>query len=343
MGPMLVERGHEVVGLDSDLFRECGFGGHAPKLEEWPLDIRDVQRSDLKGFEAVIHLAGLSNDPLGDLDPALTYEINYSASVRLAELARDAGVGVFLFSSSCSTYGAAGEVPLDENAEFRPVTPYAESKVLVERGLSKLAGEGFSPVCFRNATAYGVSPRLRFDLVLNNLVAWAAATGRVHIKSDGTPWRPLVHIEDISRAFAAALDAPRERIHNQAFNVGATAENYRVRELAEIVRQTVPGCQIEYAADAGPDKRCYRVNCDKLSTFLPAAKPQWDARSGAQQLYEAFKTNGVSVEDFEGSRFSRLGHIKKLIEKGDLNGKLQWTDRDGEKRRQDNHAYASNR
>jgi nucleoside-diphosphate-sugar epimerase len=188
-----------------------------------------------------------------------------------------------------------------------------------------------------------VSPRLRFDLVLNNLVAWAVATGRVHIQSDGTPWRPLVHIEDISRAFAAALDAPRERIHNQAFNVGATAENYRVRELAEIVRQTVPGCQIEYAAEAGPDKRCYRVNCDKLTTFLPAAKPRWDARSGALQLYEAFKTNGVSVEDFEGSRFSRLGHIKKLIEKGDLSGKLQWTDSDREERRQDSHAYASSR
>jgi nucleoside-diphosphate-sugar epimerase len=320
---MLLSEGHEVVGLDSDLYEQCDFGGPVPEVPSIRKDIRDVQASDLKGFEAVAHLAGLSNDPLGDLDPALTYEINHAASVRLARLAKGAGVTRFLFSSSCSIYGAAGEGVADERAGFHPVTPYGHSKALVERDVSRMADRGFSPTFLRNATAYGVSPRLRFDLVLNNLVAWAFTTGRVYLKGDGTAWRPVVHIEDISRAFVAALHAPRERVHNQAFNVGLNGENYRVRELAEIVRETAPGSRIEYARDAGPDRRCYRVDCRKVARVLPEFRPQWDARRGAEQLYRAYQRVGLSLEDFEGPRYSRVEHIRRLMRAGCLDAGLR--------------------
>ena len=269
--PMLEDAGYEVVGMDSDLYRDCTYGNAPPNAPSLMKDIRDAQVEDLIGFEALIHLAALSNDPLGNLDPDLTYEINYLASVRLAEVAKEAGVKRFLFSSSCSTYGAAGESVLDEMATFNPVTPYARSKVLTEQAVAKLADDRFSPVFLRNATAYGVSSRLRFDLVLNNLVAWATTTGRVYLKSDGTPWRPIVHIEDISRAFIEVLEAPIEVVHNQAFNVGQTSENYRISELAEIVQETVPGCRIQYAEGAGPDKRSYQVDCSKLAQALPLA------------------------------------------------------------------------
>src|SRR5207248_783277 len=234
MVPMLLGAGHEVTGLDSDLFRQCSFGPGIHDIPEVPLDVRDVQARDLEGFEAIVHLAALSNDPLGNLKPEITYEINHAASVRLAELAKSVGVARFLYSSSCSAYGAAGDALVDETAELQPITPYAISKVRVEHDVAGLADDTFSPTFLRNATAYGVSPRLRFDLVLNNLVAWAHTEGRVHIKSDGTPWRPIVHIEDISRAFLAALEAPREVVHNEAFNVGRSEENYQVRDLAEI-------------------------------------------------------------------------------------------------------------
>lgn len=327
--PMLVAAGHEVVGLDSNLFAACRFGDEPG--EEWQetvpnlqKDIRDVEAADLEGFDAILHLAGLSNDPLGNLDPELTYEINHRASVRLAKLAREVGVPRFIFSSSCSNYGAGGDDLLDENSPFNPVTPYGVSKVLVEQDVSQLATDDFSPTFLRNATAYGVSPLLRFDLVLNNLVAWAMATGLVYIKSDGTPWRPIVHIEDISRAFLAVLEAPREKVHNQAFNVGRTEDNYRVRELAEIVVATVPGSRVEYAPDASPDKRNYRVDCSKIQQVLPEFKPQWDARRGAQELYEAYSRVGVSVDDFEGPRFKRIDHIKKLLADGALGNDLRW-------------------
>jgi nucleoside-diphosphate-sugar epimerase len=245
--------------------------------------------------------------------------------MRLAQLAKQAGVGRFLFSSSCSMYGAAGSEMLDENAPFNPVTPYAESKVLVERELTGLADSKFSPVFLRNTTAYGVSPFMRFDVVLNNLVAWAYTTGRVLIQSDGTPWRPLIHIEDICRAFLAVLDAPRETIHNQAFNVGITEENYQVRNLAEIVRETVPGCSVEYSPGGGPDPRSYRVSFSKIKNGLPGFRPQWNVRSGAQELYTACREAKLTLEDFNGPRFKRIVHIRKLLADGRLDSQLRWT------------------
>jgi nucleoside-diphosphate-sugar epimerase len=286
--------------------------------------VRDVAASDLEGFDAIIHLAGLSNDPLGNLNPILTYEINHAASVRLARLAKAAGVPRFLFSSSCSNYGAAGDGFLTEEAELHPLTPYADSKVQVEQDVAGLADDGFSPVFLRNATAYGVSPRLRFDLVLNNLVAWAFTTGRVLIKSDGTPWRPIVHIEDISRAFLAVLEAPRELTHNRALNVGATDENYRIRELAEIVRETVPGSVIEYAKDGGPDPRCYRVDFGRITGVLPEFKPRWTARQGALELYAAYRQVGLALDDYEGPRYKRIDHLKQLLAEDRLDESLRW-------------------
>lgn len=324
--PMLLDGGHEVVGLDTDLFAECTFGEEpAYEISEIHKDVRDVEAADLEGVDVVMHLAGLSNDPLGDLNPELTYEINYRASVRLAELAKMVGVPRFIFSSSCSNYGAAGDAPLDENSPFNPVTPYGKSKVLVEQDVSKLADDDFSPTFLRNATAYGVSPRLRFDLVLNNLMAWAYTTGQVYLKSDGTPWRPIVHIEDISRAFIAVMNAPRELVHNRAFNVGRTQDNYRIRELAEIVAETVPGSRIEYAPGAGPDKRNYRVNCDLILETLPEFDPQWDARKGAQELYEAYQRVGLGEEDYEGPRYKRLAHLQQLMKEGRVDDELRWT------------------
>jgi nucleoside-diphosphate-sugar epimerase len=330
MAPLIADAGHEVVGLDTDLFERCTFGEPAREFPSIRRDLRDVQHSDLEGFEAVIHLAGLSNDPLGNLNPNLTYDINHHASVRLARLSKDVGVKRFLFSSSCSTYGAAGDKILDETAEFNPVTPYGRSKVLVEQDVALLAGSEFSPTFLRNATAYGVSPRLRFDLVLNNLTAWALTTGRVFIKSDGTPWRPIVHIEDISRAFLAALEAPRDVVHNQAFNVGRTEENYQIRDLAEIVKETVPGCTIEFATDAGPDKRCYRADFSHITKVLPAFQPRWDARRGAQELYEAYRKVGLRAEEFEGARYKRIDHIQGLLASGRLQADLRWRTLDTE-------------
>jgi nucleoside-diphosphate-sugar epimerase len=322
--PLLLQHGHQVTGLDSDLYRRCTFGAEMKPIPEIIKDIRDVEVSELAGFDAILHLAALSNDPLGNINPQLTYEINHVASVRLAKLARQAGVSRFIFSSSCSTYGSAGDDLLTEEAAFNPITPYGHSKVLVEQDVAKLADDHFSPIFLRNATAYGVSPRLRFDIVLNNLVAWAYTTGLVFLKSDGTPWRPIVHIADISLAFLTVLEAPPEKIHNQAFNVGRNSENYRVSELAEIVRDTVPGCRIEYAADAGPDKRNYRVDFSKFAKSFPEYKPNWDAHKGALELYAAYQKVGLKLDEFEGPRFKRVDHIKQLLNEGCLDINLRW-------------------
>lgn len=324
MAPMMVEAGHEVVGIDTDLYRRSTFGPWREGIRTLVKDVRALERSDLAGFDAVVHLAALSNDPLGDLDPELTYDINHLASVHIARVAKAAGVGRFVFASSCSNYGAAGDAPVDETSELNPVTAYGKTKVLVEQDVAKLADDRFTPTFLRCATAYGASPRLRFDVVLNNLVAWAFTSGKVFLKSDGSPWRPIVHIEDISRAFLAVLAAPREVVHAQAFNVGRNDQNYRIREIAEIVKETVPGCEIAFAADAGPDKRNYRADFTKISRALPAFEPQWDARKGAKQLYDAYRAVGLELEDFEGPRYRRIDQLKRLMVEGHLGPDLRW-------------------
>jgi len=324
MAPILVRAGHEVVGVDTDLYRRSTFGEWKDPIETRVKDIRSLQPNDLAEFDAVVHLAALSNDPLGDLDAQLTYDINHLASVRLAVLAKEAGVSRFVFASSCSNYGAAGDAPVNEDSTLNPVTAYGESKVRVERDVVKLADDSFSPTFLRCATAYGVSPRLRFDIVLNNLVAWAFTSGKVMLKSDGSPWRPIVHIEDISRAFLTVLSVPRERVHAQAFNIGRNDQNYRIREIAEIVKETVPGCEIAFAADAGPDKRNYRADFSKIGRLVPGFQPKWDAKKGAVQLYDTYKAIGLKLEDFEGPRYRRIDQIKDLIGAGHLGADLKW-------------------
>jgi len=322
--PMLQAKGHEVLGMDADFFGHCTFAGKILEIPNVRGDIRDAEKSDLEGVNAIIHLAALSNDPLGDYRPSLTEDINEKAAIRLAVLAKEVGVERFLFASSCSNYGASGADFLDEGAVFNPVTPYGFSKVNVEQALDKLADEKFSPVFIRASTAYGVSPRLRFDIVVNNLTAWAFTKGMVYMKSDGTPWRPQVHVEDICRAYLAALAAPRETIHNQSFNVGITSENYQVRDIADIVKEIVPDSDIEYAQDAGPDPRCYRVDCNKIAKSLHGFKPQWTVRRGVQQLYNVYKKVGLKLDEFEGPKFMRIAHIKMLVDEGKLDKELRW-------------------
>jgi nucleoside-diphosphate-sugar epimerase len=320
----LADRGHDVCGLDTSLYEGCDLGPVAEAIPSRRIDVRDVETSDLEGFDAVVHLAGLSNDPLGSLSPALTEAINFHATARLARLAKEAGVERFVFASSCSMYGIAeGDRPIDETAPLGPLTEYARSKARSEEALLELADDAFSPILMRNATAYGVSPRLRADLVLNNLVGWAITTGRIRILSDGTPWRPLVHVRDIAAATAALLEAPRELVHAQAFNVGRQAENYQVRDLADIVRSALPDCEIEYAGNGDPDPRSYRVDFGKLAATLPALRLSWTAEAGVDELVGAYRAARLSLDTFQSSRFTRLKRLQELLADGALDSSLR--------------------
>lgn len=324
MVPILLNEGFEVTGIDTDLYRYCTYGDSPLEVPSIDKDVRDVTKEDLKGFDAIVHLAALSNDPLGDINPDLTYDINHKASVRIAEIAREVGVKRFIFASSCSMYGKAGDDVLDETANFNPVTAYAKSKVYVERDVAPMASDSFSPVFLRNSTAYGVSPRIRFDLVINNLTAWAYTTGKILLKSDGTPWRPLVHIEDITQAVVCALKADREVIHNLAVNVGSNEENHQMRDLAQFVKEVVPNCEIEIADGAGPDERCYRASFDKIHRVFPEFQTKWTAKMGVEQCYQSYVKHGLNREEYEGVKYKRIAHIMNLIEEGKLGTDLRW-------------------
>lgn len=323
--PVFRDAGHDVVGLDSYLFGSCTFGEDVPDAHEvLDKDVRDVTPDDFAGVDAVVHLAGVSNDPLGDMNAETTYEINHRASVHVARSAKIAGVRRFVMSSSCSLYGAHGDAVLDERAEFRPVTPYGESKVLAERDLSRLASDEFSPTYLRIATVYGVSARLRGDLVVNNLTAYAVTTGEVLMKSDGTPWRPLVHVEDVARAFLAAVEAPRAVVHDVALNVGRASENYRIRDVARIVEEEVPGSRVVLAEGASPDVRNYRVSCERIATLLPAFCPRWTVRDGVRELRDAYERHQLTLEDLTG-RFQRIRYVEEQMRAGRVASDLRWT------------------
>jgi nucleoside-diphosphate-sugar epimerase len=324
MVPLFVEAGHDVVGLDTGFYDGCDFGGHEQESRRLRMDIRDVGAEHLKGFEAVVHLAALSNDPLGDLSAELTAAINHHATVSLARAARDAGVERFVFASSCSMYGASGsDDPLAEDAPLRPLTPYAESKARAEEALAALDGNGFVTVSMRNATVYGVSSRLRLDIVLNNLAGWGHVTGRIRLLSDGSSWRPLLHVRDLARVALRMLEAPAQLVRGRAFNVGSASQNYLVRDLATTLSE-VTGCSVEFADDASPDPRSYRVDFSLLERTFPDLSLDWDARQGAEELVDAYRTVGLDMRAFEGRRYVRLRQLRHLLDEGQLDHDLRW-------------------
>jgi nucleoside-diphosphate-sugar epimerase len=323
LAPFLADAGHDVVGLDSFYYEGCDFGPDLAQVPAVRYDVRDAGLEQLHGVDAVVHLAALSNDPVGDLDPSLTQNINFDATLRLASAAREAGVQRFVFASSCSMYGASGgDDALDENAPLRPLTPYAESKVRSEEGLFGLASSGFAPISMRNATVFGVSPRLRLDVVLNNLAAWAHTTGKIRLLSDGTAWRPLVHVRDVAKATLTLLEAPVELVAGEAFNVGTDAQNYLIRELAELLAQ-ITGCDVELAAEAAADSRSYRVDFAKLAAAFPGLTFDWDAQRGARELVEAYREVGLTRDDFDGDRYVRLRRLLRLRDEGELDANLR--------------------
>jgi nucleoside-diphosphate-sugar epimerase len=323
MAPLLADAGHDVVGLDSALFADCVLGPVPADPPGVQVDLRDVAPRHVAGFDAVIHLGALSNDPLGSLAPELTFDVNHHASVALARMAKEAGVRRFLYASTCSVYGAAGGDELvDEDAPLRPVTPYAESKVRVEGDLVDLADDHFTPVSLRNATAFGFSPRLRADIVLNNLVGLAYLTGEATVLSDGTPWRPLVHARDIAAAFIAALDAPREAVHAKAFNVGSEVNNLSVAQIAGEAVDAVPGSRLLITGASGPDPRSYRVDFSRIRDAMPAFQASWTVKDGALELFDAYQKWGLTREDFD-ARFTRLARLRDRQTAGTLDDTLR--------------------
>ena len=325
LAPALRDAGHEVVGLDTFYYRGCDFGAGSEFEPVLQRDVRDVSPSDLEGFDAVVHLAALSNDPLGDFNPSWTYAINRDGTIALARSAKEAGVRRFVFASSCSMYGVSErDAPLAEEAPLRPLTPYAESKVAAEEALAKLAGDDFAPVSMRNATVYGVSPRLRLDVVLNNLVAWAHTTGAIRLQSDGSSWRPLVHVRDLARATLALLDAPADLVRGEAFNIGSAAQNYRIRDLAEIVHDRLPHCEVTFAEGAVADPRSYRVDFSKFETAFPQCRLEWTAERSVDELVRAYEEVGLTLEDFQGHRYIRLGQLRRLLDARALDTELRW-------------------
>jgi nucleoside-diphosphate-sugar epimerase len=324
VAPLLDEAGHDVVGLDTRYYRGCDFGAGPPSPVALERDVRDVGPADLADFDAIVHLAALSNDPLGDFDPSLTAQINFEATVRLAHAAREAGVRRFVFASSCSMYGASGsDDALDEEAPLRPLTAYAKSKVRSEEELVRLAGPDFAPVSMRNATVYGVSPRLRLDIVLNNLAAWSHTTGRIRLLSDGRAWRPLVHVRDIARATLALLEAPEDTVRGEAVNVGSNEQNYLIRDLAETL-STITGCEVEIAEGSAADQRSYRVEFAKLGRLVPDLRLEWDARRGAHELLDAYQGVGLTWEDFDSDRYVRLRRLRRLLDSEAVDESLRW-------------------
>ena len=324
--PMLITAGHEVSGFDSYWFEHCCLHPFREDFDITRKDIREIATQDLHGFEAVVHLAALCNDPLGDLNPVCTEDINYRATIRLAGLAKQAGVSRFIQASSCSLYGASSDAMIDERAPFNPVSVYGKMKVVAEQSLAILADERFSPTFLRFSTAFGVSPKLRADLVVNNLVGFATITGEILLKSDGEAWRPLIHVEDIARAIMSVCEAPREVVHDQAFNVGRTDENYRVKDIAKLVAANITGSRVRFADKRFRDARNYRVKCEKINELVPGYRPQWNLERGIIELADAFRRYDVDYTGFVGARLDRLQQLKALIQRGELDGELRRTD-----------------